>query len=106
MIFIKNRIDRLAGQKKKLEAKKERISQRMNEKNASLTAEITKLMNETTNNEEKAKKKMHQIDLRIDRVMGDIANEKTYVNAVGQNEQDDYFKARKEGFDKTKNKRG
>ena len=95
MNIFKSKIDRLAEKRKKLTEKREKFGDKIQIKNARISAEITRLQLKSMENDDKKEKITKQINFKIDRVIKELEAEKEYVNAVSLDETDEYLKDKK-----------
>lgn len=102
--LFQSKIDKLSEKRKKLTEKREKTIHKFQELNADISTQITKLQNQSFENDDKVAKITKQLNFKIDRVLKEIEAEQEYVKAIAVDEQDEYFKDRKNSFDKPKRK--
>lgn len=102
--LFQSKIERLSDKRKKLTEKREKTIHRYQELNADISTKITKLQNQSFENDDKVEKITKQLNFKIDRVLKEIEAEKEYVDAVTLDEQDEYLKDHQKAEIKAKRK--
>lgn len=82
MKIFRSKIDKLADSKRRLIIRKQRIQDKMHEKNSAIETKLKKLENKSQFLKEVADKQRGEIDRRVQRINRAIESEQIYVQSV------------------------
>jgi len=82
MKIFRSKIDKLADSKRRLIIRKQRIQDKMHEKNSAIETKLKKLENKSQFLKEVADKQRVEIDRRVQRINRAIESEQIYVQSV------------------------
>ena len=82
MKIFRSKIDKLADSRRRLIIRKQRIQDKMHEKNSAIETKLKKLENKSQFLKEVADKQRVEIDRRVQRINRAIESEQIYVQSV------------------------
>lgn len=89
--LFKSKIDRYSQEKNEEEMRKQRILDRMHEKNSAIETKLKKWENKAQDNKKVADRKIKECERRIDKLVRAIQSEQIYVNSIADNETTTYI---------------
>ena len=100
--WFKSKIDRLSQTKNEKVIKKQRIIDRMHERNSAIETKLKKLENKAQDNKKVADRLVAELERQIEKLVRSIQSEQIYVNNVADSEKNDYIAEMKNRYNKGK----